>query len=744
MKKISLSQNVINIVVLVMFSFIIFILFYGNINVRKYIEKEQEAENNKSEYENMALEMEDLTNYLTDMARKFSVTEDYECVELYWNEVYVKHSVKNVMEKLDKFELTEHEKHLLNLAKDYTDLHMETEVRSMRLLSDVLPEAKAVMPQKVLNYKLNCVDLYLSDEEKKVVAQQVLYSAQYEADKQTIKDAINAFQSTINERLKNELDGARQNTKTALEYQKILLIISLMMVCLIVALYYLYLIKPILNYTNKLKIDTKGEVQKLQPQGLKEVRMLAESYNEMYEDVIVSSQAKSAFLATMSHEIRTPLNTIIGYINLMDSFEMEKKMRSQFETIKKASQNLLSMINNILDLQKFEKNKIEFEVREFAIERFMEEIWLVYNEIAKKQGLKFFIDLEGYIPKFIYTDETRLRQVMNNIISNALKFTQEGEICVSVIGEKEDEDFVQLTFKVADTGIGIAKNKLDSIFNYYEQAGADITREYGGSGLGLSICKEIVEKQNGKIWVKSKKGKGSVFYVKLRFKVAKDDESFEIMENNNERKFNNVKILIVDDNSTNLNMQCELFERVGFVVDSALSGQIAIAKANKIKYDVILMDIRMPYMDGYSATAMIRNIKGYEKTPIIAMTADNTRETEKKAYESGMNGFLSKPIDIKRLLNEFQKYFKSYVIEDNEVNEKIKLDLSKEEIISNYNELEFLCKECDLRAIKCWEDKEEIFKSIFNNKTFKRLDELINGYQLDVAYEVIAEVKVDA
>lgn len=752
MKKINLSQNVINIGVLVMFSFIIFILFYGNINVQKYIEKEQEAENNKSQYENMALEMEDSTNYLTDMARKFAVTEDLSCAKEYWDEVYVKGSVKNVVKKLDNFELTEHEKHLLNLAKDYTDIHMETEIRSMRLLSDVLPEARTVMPDIVLNYPLNCVDLYLSDEQKRKTAQQILYSTQYEADKATIRGAISTFQNTINTRLNNELKKARKNTKIALIYQKILLIISLMMFFLIVILYYLCLIRPILNYTSKLKIDQKGEVQRLVPQGLKEVRLLAQSYNKMYDEVIVSSQAKSAFLATMSHEIRTPLNTIIGYISLMDSFEMEKKMRKQFETIKKASENLLTMINNILDLQKFEKKKIKFEMREFSVEKYIEEIWLSYTDIAKKQGIEFYINIDGFIPRLIYADEIRLRQVMNNLISNALKFTKQGEICVSVEGKEEAEDKVLLLFKVKDTGIGIDKNKLESVFNYYEQAGADITREYGGSGLGLSICREIVEQTNGRIWVESKKGKGSCFFVELLFDIVKDKPKEPEVDTvgNNEKSlenpyFESSYILIVDDNSTNLKMQCELFKRVGFNVDSAASGQIAVTKASKNKYDAILMDIRMPYMDGYSATALIRGIKGYEKTPIIAMTADNTRETEEKAYECGMNGFLAKPIDVAKLIEEFKKYFKIYDNKKADKNNDKKLNIqNNEKLTESLKELMLLCSRGDINAISYWENNEEEFKNAFDNKLFNRIDELINSYELDVAYEVLKEAEENA
>ncbi len=532
MKKIYISENHINVLMVFLVLLIIFLLVYSNIFVARYIEKEQLAEKHRAECENMAYSMSVAVDFTTEQARKFAITEDLSCIQLYWNEVNVEKHIEKVIQQLDTVELTKQEKHLLKLAKEYTELLMEPDIRSMKLMSQAL-DCQSVMPERVQRYKLNIVDQSLNSEEKKLVAREILFSVNYTADQYTIKNAIKDFQESISIRLNSELDSARRQTKMATILQMLLFVVSILLLFVLLFVYYACYIKPVSRYINDLKSEERDQTSLLEPTGSKEMRILAEKFNQMYKRVNAANHAKSNFVATMSHEIRTPLNTIIGYLHMLKDIELSKKQKKYMESIELASKNLLNMVNNILDFSKIEEEKMEFEEVEFSIVECLEEIEKMFQHQIQIKGLKYKTTICGFMPKKVKGDMTKLRQILLNIISNAIKFTKTGGIYIQVSSMPRIDGKLIFDFRITDTGMGIPKDKLATIFDRYRQVGEYIPREYGGSGLGLAICKKIVEKWPGKINVESIEHMGTTFSVKLPFTACRkrdEDNQKEAIE----------------------------------------------------------------------------------------------------------------------------------------------------------------------------------------------------------------------
>jgi len=356
--------------------------------------------------------------------------------------------------------------------------------------------------------------------------------------------------------------------------------------------------------------------------------------------------AKSDFLSVMSHEIRTPLNAIIGTISLF-KFNAEKELDSTKKELLRvmeiSSESLLSLINDVLDFSKIEEGKITFSERDIEIRGFLKNLRLANAIRADEKGNNIKVMIDDEIPNFVKGDDLRLGQILNNLISNAIKFTQKGTITITARLEKKTAEFVELYFEVADTGIGIPEEKQQLIFERFTQANNNITREYGGSGLGLTIIRRLLLLQGSEIHVSSVFGKGSKFFFYLKFKNSDSTISKSLDISNAKTDLNGITILLVEDVEFNIFVAEMMLTNWNAKIDKAENGKVAVEKMKNNKYDLVLMDIQMPVMDGYTATEEIRKFD--KTTPIIALTASLSIDIQERADEVGMNGFITKPFN---------------------------------------------------------------------------------------------------
>lgn len=361
-----------------------------------------------------------------------------------------------------------------------------------------------------------------------------------------------------------------------------------------------------------------------------------------------SASAKEEFLANMSHEIRTPMNAILGFANLLYETSLTEEQREYLTAIDTAGEALIAIINDILDLSKIESGRLTFSRIPFDLSMLLEALKRIFAGRAKERGLDLSTFTGPGVPHYLVGDEVRLNQLLMNLVGNALKFTSEGEIAVEVKCLEEEDDAVRLLFEVHDTGIGIPRDKQRAIFESFTQASNETTRKYGGTGLGLTICKRIVELQQGRIGVNSEEGEGSTFFFELDFAIATEDQlkaNQKVRQLMPKVELPPLHILLVEDNPMNQRLTIRLLEKMGHTLAIANNGREALEIIETDTFNLILMDIQMPEMDGYEATRRIRNHSdpALRNLPIIAMTAHVFAEELEKCRAAGMNDFLPKP-----------------------------------------------------------------------------------------------------
>lgn len=385
--------------------------------------------------------------------------------------------------------------------------------------------------------------------------------------------------------------------------------------------------------------------------------------------------AKSEFLSRMSHEIRTPMNGIVGMSTIaMQNIDNTDKIKDCLEKVIMSSKHLLALINDVLDMSKIESGKVELRHESFNFRAFLQDFENLYGEQAKSKGISYETVLASDLEVQIIGDSLRLNQVLSNLLSNALKFTPaKGIIKLRVSKTGEDQENVYLRFEVIDTGCGIAEENYDKIFESFEQENVDVTYKYGGTGLGLSIVKRFTQLMGGSIHVTSVQGSGSTFTVDLPFGKVKESGELARFSDINGRDdlakdcyvidydFKGKRILLVEDNELNREIAEELIGATGASVESAEDGVQAVEKFKESAegyYDLILMDVQMPHMDGYEATRCIRALgrSDAQKVPIFAMTANAFAEDVQKSREAGMNAHISKPLDIRAVYKQMNRY----------------------------------------------------------------------------------------
>jgi PAS domain S-box-containing protein len=372
-----------------------------------------------------------------------------------------------------------------------------------------------------------------------------------------------------------------------------------------------------------------------------EAKIKAEAATLVAESAV---KAKQQFLSNMSHEIRTPMNAIIGFTKVLLKTDLTSKQKEYLTAIKLSGDSLIVLINDILDLAKVDAGKMVFEQIPFRMALSLSSMLHLFETKILEKNLELVREYDKRIPDVLVGDPVRLHQIILNLVSNAVKFTKKGKITVSVRLLSEDDEKATIEFSVADTGIGIAENKLDRIFENFQQASSGTSRLYGGSGLGLAIVKQLVEPQGGTVSVKSEIDKGSTFSFVLSFLKTLSDADVDSGNVELARDIRNLKVLVVEDIALNQLLMRTLLDEFGFTCDIAANGKIAIEKLQEKTYDVILMDLQMPEMNGFEATEYIRN-EMKSGIPIIALTADVTTADLAKCKAVGMNDYIAKPVD---------------------------------------------------------------------------------------------------
>ncbi len=404
---------------------------------------------------------------------------------------------------------------------------------------------------------------------------------------------------------------------------------------------------------NKLKAELANKMKLA-----KDLTNLNKDLLRAKESAEIAAKAKTSFLANMSHEIRTPMNGIIASAQLLTDTRLDTEQADLVGLINRSANTLLALINDILDLSKIEAGKLTLEKVPFDLKEIIQDACDLNVHQAADKGVAIDHIIEKGTPLLLEGDPTRIRQVVMNLVSNAVKFTPEGKVTVEVGYDKIDAQRYNIIVEINDTGIGIPKDRIDKIFDSYEQADSSTARTFGGTGLGLTICKNLIDLMDGFIEVESVPGKGASFIVTVPLILAKVQQNTVSQNSAAIGKRYNKRVLVAEDNVVNQRVAQKILSKIGIEADIVFDGEAAIEAANNRPYDLIMMDIEMPVVDGLDATRAILAGEGpNKKTPILALTASVMEDDRKRILGAGMLGIVGKPIHLQALTNELDRWF---------------------------------------------------------------------------------------
>ena len=525
------------------------------------------------------------------------------------------------------------------------------------------------------------------------------------------------LQKAVNQLKSDEiLNKWQQEVKFAKEtdYTLILQLVSIFTLFLIGAMYW----NAKLSKEIEKRKESEKQTELLNKQLLK-AKIQAEKAN----------QSKSIFLANMSHEIRTPMNAVIGFAQLLSKMIKDPIQKDYLKAIQDGGESLLAIINDILDLSKIEAGKLEIILESVNINRFMQEIESIFSVKLTQKNLNFTINIDEDIPKYLLLDTVRLRQILFNLIGNAIKFTPRGSITLDVqkVAQDIEKGKIDLCFTIKDTGIGIEAENLDTIFETFEQQQGQNSQIYGGTGLGLAICKKLLSIMNGTITVESQAGKGSIFKVNLKNIAISsiEDKKNEIVHKIDHIQFEKATILIVDDIKDNRKLIQAILDKYNLTSVEALNGKDALEKLKNNKIDLILMDLKMPVMNGYESTRLIKKNPKTKHIPIIAITASVMGKDMQKIKEYAFDGYLRKPVTYDELLSQLAKFLKNKMQSIEEKNQDNISDLG-------YQNLPNLIKILKNEYLQNWHKIKDMGDFTLIKSFADRLEEL--GKKSDIAF----------
>ena len=507
--------------------------------------------------------------------------------------------------------------------------------------------------------------------------------------------------ATSNQKI-DEQGGVIATQKKSLRTQQIAIFLASILVLTIVLAYY-----------NKRRDNKMLKKQRVELQTtLDELKLTQDQLVLAKEDAIKASQAKSEFLANMSHEIRTPMNAILGFSEVLKHQELNDKCRGYVDSIHSSGKSLLRLINDILDLSKVEAGKFELQYAPVQPYELFSGFQQIFAEKVRAQNIEFLIDIDSKLPRALILDETRIRQVLFNLIGNAIKFTDKGYVKLSVREEitESDGSRIDLLFSVEDTGVGIPEQEQQSVFGAFEQMQGQSQARYGGTGLGLAISQKLVKLMDGEISLQSEVGSGTVFNVILR--NVEIGAGLPFMPNANslpQYNFEDATILITDDVETNRLLLATYLDNFNFNLLFAQNGEEAIEVATEFNPDLILMDIKMPVMDGFTATKILKSNSKTKDIPIIIVTASAMKDTQEKLTEIA-EGYMTKPVSRQGLLDTLAKFisynYQEVNVKDN--NQTIIIDTPPEELLELLTLLQG-------ETYTCWQDLN--LRPVFNTAT---------------------------